>query len=205
MELFPTDVKKIKSRISSYKSALKKEKVKFGCYSDGAGKRYSLFVLYFALGDMKKLQEYIEFFEENFPDDSGEPGQQLCCALGLNRMGREVEAEFRLAELMLSNLYLIPQILKREIEEYDMWHSSNLQRIDYIQYIPTELTDTFTQEDLAWAEEKYDSFQFAGIRKQHVELYAALEKEKDVEVRRKILKRARALLRPLEQNVANLN
>ena len=91
----------------------------------------------------------------------------------------------------------------RDIEEYDMWHSSKWEHIDYIQYIPTELTDTFTQEDLAWAEEKYDSFQFTGIRKQHVELYAALDKEKEVEARSKILKQARTLLRPLERNAAN--
>ena len=203
MEIFPTEEKKLKARISAYKSALKREKAKFGCYSDGSGKRYSLFVLFFALGDLRKLEEYMDFFQENFPDDMGEPGQQFCWALGLNRMGRDAKAEFRLAELMLSNLYLIPQILKREIEEYDMWHSSNWQHIDYIEYIPTELIDTFTEEDLAWAEEKYDSFQFAGIRKQHIELYAALDKTKGVEERGKILKKARTLLKPLERNAAN--
>lgn len=203
METFPTDEKKIRSRISSYKSALKKEKTNFGCYSDGSGKRYSLFLLHFALGDLKKLESYMSWFQENFADDTGEPAQQLCWAFGLNRMGQESEAKYRLADLMLSNLYIIPQLLGREIQEHDMWHSSNLQHSDYINYIPKELLEAFTKQDLEWAEEQFDSFQFAGIRKKHIELYSELEKTKDVESRGKILEKAQALLKALERDAAN--
>lgn len=58
-------------------------------------------------------------------------------------------------------------------------------------------------DDLTCAEEKYDSVQFGENRKQHFELYAELEKTKEVEACSKILKKARTLLKPLERKAAN--
>jgi len=197
MEMLPTDEKKIRARISSYKSALKKEMTKFGYYSDGSGKRYSLFVLHFALGDLKKLQEYMDWYFENFSDDMGEPGQQLCWAFGLHRMGVDAEAEYRLADLMLSNLYIIPQLLGRDVQKHNMWHSSNFKHMDYIEYLPDGLIDTLTAEDLAWAAEKFDSSEFKALRTKYIELYAELQTIKTADRRIEILDEARDLLNDL--------
>ena len=54
---FPDTEKKLKGRISSYKSALNKEKKHYECLNDEAGKRYSLFSLYFVLNDLKKSEK----------------------------------------------------------------------------------------------------------------------------------------------------
>lgn len=48
----PKDNKKIKAQIHRYERALKKELDEYGCYDDGAGKRYMLGPLYLILGDV---------------------------------------------------------------------------------------------------------------------------------------------------------
>jgi len=89
---FPETEKKLKSRISSYKSSLLTEKKKFGYVDDGAGKRYLLFSLYFVLNDLRETKDYIKWYAKEFSDDIGEPIQKLCWALSLRRMGDEMEA-----------------------------------------------------------------------------------------------------------------
>ena len=48
----PKDHKKIKAQIHRYERALKKELDEYGCYDDGAGKRYMIGPLYLILGDV---------------------------------------------------------------------------------------------------------------------------------------------------------
>ena len=133
---FPDTEKKLKSRISSYKSALNKEKKIYGSINDGAGKRYLLFTLYVVLNDLKKYEEYFEWYKIDFDDDFGEPIQKLCWAVSLYRMKHQGEAKYMLADLILSNLYMIPQILGQNIKEYDIWHSSSDGFMDYFDYTP---------------------------------------------------------------------
>jgi len=85
----------------------------------------------------------------------------LCWALLLHRMGKDKEAKNKLAMLMLSNIYFIPQLLSQiEIEIEDMWHSSNFEEIDYIDYMPEEIYSAISFSELEWIEELYDSDEF---------------------------------------------
>lgn len=197
---FPKTEKKIRSRISSYKSSLNKEMKIYGYISDGAGKRYLLFWLYFALGDLKKFEEYISWYIKEFPDDVGEPAQKLCWALGLRRMENVAEAKHMLAELMLSNLYLIPKLLGEDVEEYDIWHSSNYEHLNYFDYIPEELIALVSPEDLTWISEQYQSFVFRRIRKKYIEVYGQLKHVKELEKRKALLKESRSLMDYLDES-----
>lgn len=191
---FPDTEKKLKSRISSYKSALNKEKKIHGCIHDGSGKRYGLFGLSFVLGDLKGSEAYFRWYAEEFPDDIGEPTQKLCWAISLHRMERDDEARHMLANLMLTNLYLIPRLLGQDVAEYDIWHSSNYEFIDYFDYIPKEILDCITEPERLWVQELYDSLAFRRIRKRYIEIYRELDKTRDVEARRALLDEARSLL-----------
>ncbi len=111
MFIFPETEKKLKARISSYRTALNKEKKTHHFINDGSGKRYVLFSLYFLLNDLNKSERFFNWYQEEFPDDAGEPIQQLCWSLSLLRMNKPVEARYRLAKLMLDNLYLIPYVM----------------------------------------------------------------------------------------------
>ncbi|WP_319557502.1 hypothetical protein [Thiomicrorhabdus sp.] len=191
---FPDTEKKLRARISSYKSSLKREIKEYGSISDGAGKRYLLFWLYFALGDLAKFEEYIAWYFEQFPDDVGEPAQKLCWALGLRRMGKLQEAEYALAELMLYNLYLVPQILGNEVREYDIWYSSNYEHIDYFNYIPVELIDCVSPDDIEWLSTLYDLFVFRRMRKRHIEICTKLKGASNVKERVALLDEDRNII-----------
>ncbi len=162
---FPDTEKKLRSRISSYKSALNKEKKDFGYISDGSGKRYVLFCLYFVLDDLNESREYFKWYKKEFSDDVGEPIQKLCWALSLHRMENDNEAKYMLGELMLSNLYLIPHIIGQDVQKYDIWHSSNYEHIDYVEYIPKEVRENIKQSEIQWMNNLYNSFEFRRIRK----------------------------------------
>lgn len=187
MEL-PTSKKKIKQKIAGYRRALKKEYELHGMISDGYGKRYLLFYLYLLLNDLDKAEEYIEWFEDEFPADVGEPAMFLCWALLLHRMGKDKEAKNKLAMLMLSNIYFIPQLLSQiEIEIEDMWHSSNFEEIDYIDYMPEEIYSAISFSELEWIEELYDSDEFQKMKKTHIGIHYELLHEKDIEKRKALI------------------
>lgn len=191
---FPETEKKLKSRISSYKSALNKEKKTYGYINDGSGKRYLLFYLYFVLNDLKKSENYFEWYAAEFSDDVGDPIQKLCWALSLHRMGKAREAKLKLAELMLSNLYIIPQITGKKVKKYDIWHSSSDADIDYIDYLPQEVRTSIPQSEMDWMKMLYESFEFQRIRKRYIEIFHELKNVKEIGARRVLLDESYKLL-----------
>lgn len=194
MITFPDTEKKIKSRISAYRSTLNKELKTYGQINDGAGKRYLLFSLYFVLNDLKKSEKYFEWYQTVFNDDVGEPVQKLCWALSLYRMDRRKEAQYMLADLMLSNLYIIPQLLDQPIEKYDIWQFSSDGDMDYFDYIPDEVLSEVTVEDMNWIKECHDSFMFQRIRQRYIKIYGQLKDVKDAAARKKLLNESYTLL-----------
>ncbi len=191
---FPDTEQKVRQRISRYRSSMNKEKRDHGFISDGAGKRYLLFSLHFLLGDLKKADEYFHWYESEFPDDVGEPFQLLCWALDLFRMGKETKANQKLAQVMLSNLYLIPSILGRDVDKYDMWHGSNDQDIEYVQYLPPQVRDEIRLSEIEWLTELYDSFESKHVRQRYISIYRELLHQKNVENRRKLIEKADRLI-----------
>src|SRR5690606_1866171 len=131
MYKFPKTERGLRSRIVSYREAKKKEKRVFGFIDDGSGLRYVVFWLLFVLGDMKEARNYIRWYDKNFPDDMGEPIQKLCRSLLLYRMGKETDARYVLADLMLSNLYVIPKVIGKDINPIELGLSSNFESIEY--------------------------------------------------------------------------
>ncbi len=195
---FPDTEKKLKLMISRYRSELNKEKKDHGKIDDGIGRRYVLFWLYFALNDLDKSREYFEWYKKEFTDDTGEPIQKLCWALSLHRMKNDNEAKSVLADLMLSNLYLIPKIIGIDVQKYDMWHSSNLKDIDYLEEIPEQVRGRIKDSEIQWMNELYHSVEFRRIRERYVEIFKKLQHTKEIEKRRKLLNESYALLNSLQ-------
>lgn len=194
MMTIPTDPKKIRARISSYKSSLRREKKEHGTISDGSGKRMILFWLYFLLDDHDAAREYFEWYEAEFPDDMGEPIQHLCWALSLHRMDNDSPARSRLAIAMLSNSYVIPKILEREMPS-EIRTGSNFEWAEYIDDCPPELFDAINESDREWMGAEYDSLDFVRLRKRHRELQEKLAKIEVGTERRRVVKQLFALLR----------
>ena len=193
--------KKLKSRISSYKSSFNKEKKEYGYIRDGAGKRYILFSLHLVLNDLDKSEKYFNWYENEFPDDCGEPIQKLCWSLSLFRMDKVKDAKIMLADLMLSNLYLIPHVIGDSIKkEYNIWHSTNFHYLDYTHDIPDEVIDCITSNEIEWLKENYNSLDFRRIRKRHIEIYQQLLSTKELEPRKKLLNEAYSLLNLIQRS-----
>lgn len=197
MFAIPDTEKKLRARITGYKSALNKEKRTHGYVNDGGGKRYLLFPLYFVLGDMKRAAEYFDWYATEFEDDVGEPIQKLCWALCLHRMGRDDDARYRLADLMLTNLYLIPHVLGRPVDSLDIWHASNDAEPGYVEYLPDEVQQKISESELAWMTELYDSSEFVHVRERHIEIYGQLPSIQKTEDRRALLDEANGLIESL--------
>ncbi|MCF6202952.1 MAG: hypothetical protein L3J59_04660 [Methylococcaceae bacterium] len=189
----PETEKKIRSKISSYKSSLNREKKTYGQISDGGGKRYLLFCLYFVLNDLKKSEDYFNWYLNEFTDDVGEPIQKLCWAISLHRMNRDSEAKQMLCNLMLSNLYVIPFVIGQEFNKIDMWHSSNYEAPDFVEYIPQEVIENIKESELIWIRDLYESFEFRRVRKRYIEIYHELQNTNEVKKRSKLLNESHRL------------
>jgi hypothetical protein len=177
MYQFPKEPKKIRERIRRYERGLRKEHEKFGFIHDGFGKRYLLGPLYMILGDTPGAIKSFEWFEKTFPDDVGEPFQYLCWTLALYRSGDLEAAAQKLRQTMLSNLYLIPHLLGSEQKDLDIWHASNSEQKDYVEYAPHEILGLWDEEALQWVNETYHSPEFRQIRERYIEIYKQLKSE----------------------------
>jgi hypothetical protein len=109
-------------------------------------------------------------------------------------MGKNVESKCKLADLMLSNLYIIPQILGRDISEYNMWHSSNYNHMDYYEFIPNEVLENIQLSEKQWMQDLYDSFEYRRMRKRYIEIYQVLQDTKKIDLRKKLLEESYSLL-----------
>ena len=168
----PKTEKGISNRITKIRSQLSAFKREYGSHDDSGGARYYLFYLYFLLGDNRQSSEYFRLFENEFPDDSGEPFALLCWSLILRRMGKD--GDLILARTMLSNIYLIPHLLGEEMEE-EIPHSSNWEGADFLEYMPERVREAITEDDLSWIRERYDSEKFQTVLNRHIEIKKELD------------------------------
>ena len=169
----PKTSKGISNQITKLRSQLSTFKREYGFIDDGGGHRYYLFYLYFLLGDNRRSSEFIRWFEKEFDDDTNEPFALICWALILHRMGKD--GDYQLARTMLSNIYLIPHLLREELDRVDMWHQSNYSEPEFAEYIPERVRDGITEDDLAWILEKYKSDAFQKVLKRDVEIHKELK------------------------------
>jgi hypothetical protein len=177
MSVFPKEPKKIRARITRYERELRKEREKFGYISDGYGKRYLLGPLYLLMRDVSGAVKSFDWFEQTFPDDVGEPVHFLCWTLALYRSGDMAQAAQRLRQTMLSNLYLIPHLLGREQDKLDIWHSTNYEQKEFLEYVPPEIWALWDSPALQWVETVYDSPEFRQIHAQYIEIREQLKSE----------------------------
>ncbi len=193
MSIIPKTKDKIKLRIKHYEQVLKKEKREFGNIDDGSGKRYLLGILYLLSGDNDGALKHFEWFEKEFSDDIGEPGQYIAWTLTLLRTGKYKDAKNKLLQTILMNLYLVPRLIEFEQVELAIWYGSNIEEKSYIEYIPSEIFDIWNIEEKRWALEIYNSEPVQIIRNRYIVLSLELKDTHDIESRRKILRQIREL------------
>ncbi len=150
-DVFPKSPKLIRQRIRTYERQLETE-LNTGHGSDGYGKRYLLGPLYLLVGDVDGALRSFEWYENAYPDDTGEPYQYLTWALALHKGGFERAACHKLYQTILENLYLVPYLLGKNPQRLDIWHGSNLAEIEYALDTPDALLDVWDDEACEWPE-----------------------------------------------------
>ena len=193
MMSFPTDPRKIQATIKRYERALQKEQNAYGSIRDGAGKRHLLGPLYLLKGDLAGSLRSFAWFEQQFPEDTGEPGQYLCWTLALYQHGEQQAATVKLRQTMLMNLYVIPHLLGIQQPRLDIWHNSNWTEPDYIAFIPPEFFQMWDKDAQAWARELYHSAIFVEVRTRYIEIFTQLQHEPVGPKRTQLVKEAFAL------------
>lgn len=180
--------KKLRERANRLLSALKKEKKTHGDYDDGGGKRYRIGVYLVLAGDIERAAEYYDWYEQEFPDDTGEPAALLLGAIAAHRNKQSTKARIRLALAMLSNLWLPPFVAGRTFDAQEIWLSSNRSHPDYIDEIH-EFLETISTEERRWIGECLELPQFIALRDGYAATFAALNHENDFSRRHEILSR----------------
>lgn len=178
MSQFPDDPRKIKERIRRYENGLRKEFKTFAYISDGFGKRYLIGPMYLLLGDVAGAVKSFEWYEQQFPDDIGEPFHFLCWALALYQSNDTANAARKLRRAMLSNLYLLPYLLGIEQPSLELRHHSNWEEKEYVEQGPVELLRLWDEQALGWAKELYESEGFRKVRERSIELLQHLSTER---------------------------
>ena len=129
--MLTNEQKKYRDHANRARRELFKEKEKFGAISDGSGKRYRVCVYFVLSGAPEKAADFIEWFEQEFTDDIGEPVFLLYSALACYRVGSLEKARRYLLDAMLSNIYMLPYLFSRPVSRQDMWHSSTWVQPEY--------------------------------------------------------------------------
>ena len=174
---FPEDPRKIKKLISRYERRLRKEYKSFGAIRDGYGARYLLGPLYMVLGDLPGAMRSSGWFEENFPDDIGEPFHYLCWTLALYRSGDLVAAAQKLRWTMLSNLYLIPHLLGIEQGKYPFRRTMNSEEKEWVLEGDLALLSLWDAPALQWVRQTYQGRECRRVRERYVHICTLLEGE----------------------------
>jgi hypothetical protein len=169
------DPKRVRARLRSYERKLQKEKEQYGHYGDGAGNRYHVGPHYLLLGDNDCALDAFRWFEQEFPDDGGEPEHLLCWSLALHRVGNEIGAARRLRQAMLSNLYLVPHLIGSPIAVLDIWHGSNVADRSYLDFIQEAYLELWTEAEREWAASLYNSPGFQSVRARYIEIGKLLD------------------------------
>lgn len=178
--------KKYRDSANRARRDLFKEKEKFGTISDGSGKRYRVCIYFVLSGAPEKAADFLDWFEQEFADDVGEPAFLLYAALAYYRLGSLGKARKYLLDAMLSNIYLLPYLFFRPLPKQDMWHSSSLEQPDYIEHIE-EFLDEPTNQEREWFKAQFDDVLFTRVRSKYIETFYTLQHAAESDTHRRIL------------------
>lgn len=185
----------IRNKIKKIKAALAVDKKRWGgFYRDAQGLRYSPPRLYIQIGDFSGGLRYLNWFNKNFPDDSGYPDFLFEWTVILFKSGRLKEAEKKAFQTFARNTYLFCKFFGRPIKPIDKWEGSNLEKaefaIDYFYYY-------HKQENLSdfaeWLEKLTQTEKFIHVSNKYIEIHKRLKNEHDFEIRSYLVSQAEEL------------
>lgn len=186
---------RIKTKIKKIKAALAADKKRWGgFYDDSRGLRYAPPRLYIQLGDFSGGLRYMNWFNKNFPDDSGFPDFLFEWTVILFQTGRLKEAEKKAFQTFCRNTYLFDKFFNQEIVPIDKWEGSNLESAAFAD---SSFDYTHSQGNLTdfadWLNGFVQSEKFKQQRNKVIDINKRLKNEKDRETRGYLIQQAQQL------------
>ena len=171
-------IEKVKAKIEKHKKALAADKKYWGGkYHDGQGIRYIIPELFIKIKDYKGGQRYLNWFDKNFPDDSGYPIFLFEWTFILFKCDKIIEAENKAHQTFFSNTYLFDKFLGKEPLRFDKNESSNWEYESLIDSFAYSSKDTEFIEFASWTEKVLSSRTFLDKANEFIEIERKLKTE----------------------------
>lgn len=171
-------IKKYRRRVKRYEKRLDDELKMLGGIHDGGGVRYEIGPIYVLINDIPGALKAYHWFENTFQDDWGDPIHSLSWALALYRNGDFEKASNKLIQTMFKNVYLVEHLIGKKIKPYDIWHASNYEEPEYLEYVPAEYLEMWGKEEIEWAKNQFNSNLFQKLHNRYLQIYKALKTTK---------------------------
>lgn len=128
-------VDRVKKKIEKYKKALAADKRFWGGqYHDGGGIRYVLPEQFIKIQDHKGGLRYLNWFDKNFPDDSGYPVFLFEWTFILFKCNNLKQAEEKAHRTFFSNTYLFNKFLGKEQPGHDKSENSSWELVSLTEH-----------------------------------------------------------------------
>ena len=171
-------IERVRAKIQKYKKALAADK-KFwgGEYHDGRGIRYIIPEQFIKIKDYKGGKRYFNWFDKNFPDDSGYPIFLFEWTFILFKCNKLIEAEKKAHQTFFSNTYLFDKFLGKKVLRIDKNENSNWQQKALVDNFPYSRIDTEFVAFASWIENILSSQTFLDKLKEFIEIEQKLKTE----------------------------
>lgn len=191
----PKQEERIRNKIKKIKAALAADKKLWGGFHhDGQGLRYAPPRLYIQLGDFSGGLRYLNWFNKNFPDDSGYPDFLFEWTVILFKTGRLKEAEKKAFQTFTMNTYLFDKFFGRPVNKIEKREFSNLEITKYAtDYFDYSCKQEYMSDFGEWLDKLIQTEKFNALTNKYIDIHKLLKNEDNFEKRGYLLKKARKL------------
>lgn len=189
----PKQIERIQTKIKSIRATLAAEKRKYGTYDDSRGQRYAPPGLYIQIEDYPGGLRYLQWFQENFPDDRGYPDFLFEWTLFLFKARKIDAAEKKAFDTFCANTYLFDKFFGNPIVPIDKLEWSNLCKPSFTDHFKYSSTQPGFADFTQWLSGVIASERFQTFSNQYIDIHKKLKGENDQEIRMQLIREARAL------------
>ena len=148
-----------------------------GEYNDGQGTRYIIPAQFIKISDYKGGLRYLNWFNKNFPDDSGYPIFLFEWTFILFKCDKLIEAENKAHQTFFSNTYLFDKFLGKEPLQLNKNESSNWEFESLVNDFPYSGSETEFVAFANWIESVLSSRRFLDKANEFIEIERMLKTE----------------------------
>lgn len=171
-------VDRVRQKIEKYKKALAEDKRFWGGqYHDGGGIRYIIPEQFIKIQDYKGGLRYLNWFDKNFPEDSGYPVFLFEWTFILFKCSKLKQAEEKAHQTFFSNTYLFDKFLGKEQLELDKSENSSWELASIAEYFNYTYKEIEFKEFARWIETVLSSRTFLDKANEFIKIKQQLKHE----------------------------